>query len=249
MVNRIYFAFIISLVHSFSLASTAQELLPTSATGLVYRHTYFTLSYSESDEQAEWVYYILTPELIRGKQSRTDDYRPDALISTISAQLEDYRGSGYDRGHLCPAADMKLNLESMSESFYLSNCSPQDRDFNAGIWNLLEEQVRRWALINGRIHVVTAGVLTSNKGRIGANGVSIPKDYYKVIYDPRGQGKMIAFLMPNENSFKPLQEFVVSVNSLETLTGIDFFPGLPDAIESVLENQKDLSGWFLNKLP
>jgi len=123
---------ILTLFLSLTFASSAQEFLPTSTTGQIVRHSYYTLSYSENNEQPEWVYYELTPALIRGKQSRTDDYREDSLISNISAQLEDYRGSGYDRGHLCPAGDMKLNLRAMSESFLLSNMSPQDRDFNAG---------------------------------------------------------------------------------------------------------------------
>jgi endonuclease G, mitochondrial len=124
---------ILILIFSIPFASTAQELLPISTTGQIIKHTYFTLSYSEKDEQAEWIYYELTPALIRGNQSRTDDYRPDSSFTTVSAQIEDYRGSGYDRGHLCPAADMKLNLTSMSESFYLSNTSPQEKDYNAGI--------------------------------------------------------------------------------------------------------------------
>jgi endonuclease G len=238
--------FILAIFFSTSFASTAQELLPTSTTHQIVSHSFYTLSYSEKDEQAEWVYYILTTEMLKGKQPRTDDYRPDSTITTISAQLEDYRSSGYDRGHLCPAGDMKLNKTAMSESFYLSNCSPQDRDFNAGIWNDLENLVRSWALTSGRLYVVTAGVLTSTKGKIGSNGVTVPKYYYKVIYDPRGQGKMIAFLLPNENSTKPLQQFVVSVDSLESLTGIDFFPGLPDSIESLLESQRDLYGWSFN---
>jgi endonuclease G len=240
-------ATIITVLLTISFASTAQELLPTSTTGQIVKHTYYTLSYSEKNEQAEWVYYQLTPALIRGKQSRTDDYRPDTLVSTISAQLEDYRGSGYDRGHLCPAGDMKLNLTSMTETFYLSNCSPQDRDFNAGIWNDLEERVRRWALSSGRIFVVTGGVLTSNKGKIGLDGVTLPKYFYKVIYDPKGQGKMIAFLIPNEKTTKPLQTYVVSVDYVESITGIDFFPELPDSIESRLESGKELSGWSFNK--
>ncbi len=166
---------ILTVLLSISFASSAQELLPTSTTHQIVRHTYYTLSYSETDEQPEWVYYELTAEMLKGKQQRTDDYRPDSKITTISAQLEDYRGSGYDRGHLCPAGDMKLNLTAMSESFYLSNCSPQDRDFNAGIWNDLENKVRQWALTSGRLYVVTAGVLKQNKGKIGSNGVSIPK--------------------------------------------------------------------------
>ena len=236
-----------TLILSISFASTAQELLPTSTTHQIVKHNYFTLSYSEPNEQAEWVYYELTSDMLRGKQKRTDDYRPDEKVTTISAQLEDYRGSGYDRGHLCPAGDMKLNHESMSESFYLSNMSPQSKDFNSGIWNDLEEQVRRWVLTTGRLYVVTGGVLTANKGKIGSNGVSIPRNYYKVIYDPRRQGNMIAFLMPNENSTKPLQQFVVSVDSLENLTGIDFFSTLPDSIESLLESEIDMLGWFKSK--
>jgi endonuclease G len=135
----------------------------------------------------------------------------------------------------------------MTETFYLSNCSPQDRDFNAGIWNDLEERVRRWALSSGRIFVVTGGVLTSNKGKIGLDGVTLPKYFYKVIYDPKGQGKMIAFLIPNEKTTKPLQTYVVSVDYVESITGIDFFPELPDSIESRLESGKELSGWSFNK--
>ena len=238
---------ILTVLLLVSNASSAQELQPTSTTGQIVKHNYFTLSYSEKDEQPEWVYYELTSEMVRGKQKRTDDYRPDSLISSVSAQLEDYRGSGYDRGHLCPAGDMKLNHVSMTESFYLSNMSPQDRYFNAGIWNDLENNVRQWAIASGRIYVITAGVLTQNKGKIGSNGVSIPKYFNKVIHDPNGQGKMIAFLLPNENSIKPLQTFVVSVDSLESLTGIDFLPSLPDTIENLLESQKDLSGWSFNK--
>jgi endonuclease G, mitochondrial len=247
MINGIKFLSILILSHCLTFASSAQELLPASTTGQIYRHTYYALSYSEPDEQAEWVYYVLTPELIRGKQSRTDDYRPDSTITTVSAQLEDYRGSGYDRGHLCPAGDMKINMKAMSETFYLSNCSPQDRDFNAGIWNDLENKVRSYALASGRLYVVTGGVLMSNKGKIGRNKVSVPKYFYKVLFDPRGQGKMIAFLMPNENSTKPLQQFVVSVDSLESLTGIDFFPGLADSIENQLECQKNLNVWSFYK--
>jgi endonuclease G len=238
---------ILLILLSITFASSAQELLPKSTTGQIVKHTYYTLSYSEKNEQAEWVYYELNPALIHGKQSRTDDYRPDSLVSTISAQLEDYRGSGYDRGHLCPAGDMKLNHTAMSESFYLSNMSPQDKDFNAGIWNDLEEQVRKWALSSGRLYVVTGGVLTSNKGKIGSNGVSIPKYFYKIIYDPKGQGRMIAFLIPNEKSTKPLQTFAVSVDSLESITGIDFFPALQDSIENLLESKLVCSGWSFNK--
>src|SRR5450759_1514716 len=227
------------LILCISFASTAQELLPTSTTHQIVRHSYYTLSYSEKDEQAAWVYYELTPEMVRGKQKRTDDYRPDEKVTTKSAQLEDYRGSGYDRGHLCPAGDMKLNYESMTESFFLSKMSPQNKEFNDGIWNDLENKVRSWTLTKGKLYIVTAGVLTSNLGKIGRDGVTVPKYFYKVLYDPRNE-KMIAFLLPNANSNKPLSDFVVTVDYVESLTGIDFFPALPDSLENNLESQKDL---------
>ena len=238
---------ILILILCISSASSAQELLPISTTGQIVKHTYFTLSYSEADEQPEWVYYELTPALVNGSQPRKDEFRPDPMISTISAQLEDYDGTVYDRGHLCPAGDMKLNKTSMSETFYLSNMSPQERSFNRGVWNKLEAKVRKWAITEGKIYVVTGGVLTSNKGEIGVNGVSVPKYFYKVIFNSKGQGKMIAFLLPNEKGTKPLQEYVVSVDSLESLTGIDFFPALQDSIENHLESSKDVSAWSFNK--
>ena len=93
--------------------------------------------------------------------------------------------------------------------------------------------------------MVTAGVLTKNLDKIGSNGVTVPQFFYKVVYDPRGQGKMIAFLIPNEISNIPLQQFVVSVDYIETITGIDFFPELQDSVENLLESSKDLSGWYL----
>src|SRR5450759_2345792 len=238
---------ILLLILCLSNKSFAQELLPTSTTGQIVKHTYYTLSYSEPNEQAELVYYELTPAFVNGSQPRKDEFRPDPMVSTGSAQLSDYRGSGYDRGHLCPAADMKLNATSMSETFFLSNMSPQDPSFNRGIWESLEATVRSWAITEGMIYVVTGGVLTSNKGKIGSDGVSIPKYFYKVIYDPRGQGRMIAFLIPNEKSEKPLQNYVVTVDSLESLTGIDFFQELPDSIENRLESTKDVSSWSFHK--
>lgn len=142
--------------------------LPVSA-GEIVKHTYFTLAYSEENEQAFWVYYLLTPTSINGGQSRTDDFRADPMISTGSATLDDYKNSGYDRGHLCPAADMALNKTSMSESFFLSNMSPQVPGFNRGIWSTVEDQVRKWALRYQKLYVVTGPIFKDNKGSIGAD--------------------------------------------------------------------------------
>lgn len=219
-----------------SLSLYAQNLLPTSTTGQVIKHTYYTLSYSETHEQAEWVYYELTQALINGSQARTNNFREDPFVTTTTAQLKDYKGSGYDRGHLCPAGDMKLNRVAMSETFYMSNMSPQVPSFNRGIWKKLEAVVRNWGANEGNIYVVTGGVLSTSVGSIGSNNVTVPKYYFKVIYTPSDKGKMIAFILPNEKSSKPLESFVVTVDKVESFTGIDFFPDLNDSLENVLES-------------
>lgn len=222
---------------------SAQELLPTSTTGEIVKHQYYTLSYSESHEQAEWVCYELTPSLINGSQSRTDNFRSDPLVKTGSAQLDNYKGSGYDRGHLCPAGDMKVSKEAMSETFYMSNMSPQHPSFNRGIWKKLESTVRNWAIVEGKVYVVTGGVLTSKLGAIGTNQVTVPKYYYKVIYDPTGDEKMIALVLPNQKGVGQLQDYVVTVDSVEILTGIDFFPALEDNLENKLESNINANDW------
>ncbi|MDA3853813.1 MAG: DNA/RNA non-specific endonuclease [Bacteroidales bacterium] len=94
--------------------------------------TYYSLSYSEAHEQAEWVFYILTKDMVNGTTERTDNFREAPKISTGSASLADSKYSGYDRGHLAPAKAMSLNDTSMSKSFFLSNKSPQNASFNRG---------------------------------------------------------------------------------------------------------------------
>ncbi|MGB3586200.1 MAG: DNA/RNA non-specific endonuclease, partial [Tunicatimonas sp.] len=156
-----------------------------------------------------------------------------------------YRRSGYDRGHLAPAGDMGFSEEAMSESFFMSNMSPQNRKFNRDVWRELEEDVRGWALANGSLYVVTGPVFGSDPKKIGENGVSVPDYYYKVLLDYREpEIKAIGFLLPNENTSKPPQAFVESIDNVEAYTGIDFFPELPDELEAELESRSSTGRWF-----
>jgi len=131
----------------------------------------------------------------------------------------------------------------MSESFYMSNMSPQEPSFNRGIWKKLESTVRNWAVKEDTIYVVTGGVLSSSKGSIGPNRVTVPEYYYKVIYDPTGEKKMIALVLPNKKCTKHLQVYVVSVDHIENITGIDFSPALPDKLENNLESNVTAAKW------
>jgi endonuclease G len=211
----------------------------------ILRYTGFTLSYNEKHEQASWVAYNITNNEVKGKIKRADDFREDKSVKTGSASLDDYRRSGYDRGHLAPAGDMKWSVKAMSESFLMSNMSPQIAAFNRGIWQQLEEQVRIWSKENGDLYIVTGPVLTDNLKSIGKNKVTVPKYYFKIILDAQEPDiKAIGFLMENKGADKSPESFAVPINSIEKITGLDFYPLLPDDMEEKLENKVNLRGWF-----
>lgn len=225
--------------------------LPESSTGDIIHHAYYTLSYSEKHEQAEWVAYRLTRrELEQPWLERGNNFRPDPMAETGSATPDDYRNSGYDRGHLVPAADRAFNEEAMDETFFMSNISPQAKNFNKGIWRELEELTRSWAKRDGQLYVVTGPVLALKpKGQIGENGVSVPAAFYKVLLDlDEPQVKAIGFIIPNEVSFEPLYKFAMPVDRVEEVTGIDFFGALmPKQLEEEVEGNLNIDLWEFSK--
>lgn len=219
----------------------------TSDSHEVHEYIGFSLCYREKYEQAEWVAYeINTAELVK-EASRTDDFRPDPKISTGSATLADYKGSGYDRGHLAPAADMAYSKETMSESFYMSNMSPQAGSFNRGVWKDLEAQVREWAAEFGSLYVISGPILEKDSyPTIGENQVAVPEYYYKVLLAPKGRGgnpEMIGFLMANQKTKEDFLAFAVPVDEIESRTGLDFFHSMDDSSESALESRVNIQAW------
>lgn len=240
---------IILLFTANILVANSVEFLPSPAKDII-RHTYYTLSYNETYEQANWVYYSLTDSMILNSgEERSNNFKMDKLVATISAKSSDYTKSGYDRGHLCPAGDMGFNQVAMEESFFMSNISPQVPDFNRGIWKDLETTVRKWAVNERHIYVVTGPVFKNDKGSIGKEEVLVPGYYFKIIFDPTDKPKMIAFVLPNEKSTRPIADYVVSTDEVEQLTGFDFFSQLPDELENKLETNVQLAGWFAGYEP
>tara|TARA_B110000211_G_scaffold40546_1_gene41912 strand:+ start:155 stop:1003 length:849 start_codon:yes stop_codon:yes gene_type:complete len=233
---------ILFLSPTFLFSQEVSNFLPTNNGELVH-HTYYSLSYSEQHEQAEWVFYEINSNTNLGQVRRTNNFRSDNLISTNSASLSDYKGSGFDRGHLAPAGDMSFSTTAMSESFLLSNMSPQNASFNRGVWKKLESLVRNWGT-NSSIYVVTGPILNSCSTSIGGNNICVPNYFYKVIYDPQNQ-KMISFILPNKKGNKSLNKYVCTTDSLEKITNIDFFPILENNLEGRLESQihKELWTW------
>ena len=223
--------------------------LPNKVGSNIVEHSHYTLGYNEEHEQASWVAYRLTGHLIQNPLTKQkDDFRSDPKVKTGSATLSDYKGSGYDRGHLAPAADFKWSATAMSESFYMSNMSPQVPGFNRGIWKNMESTVRNWAVENDEIYIVTGPVLGNTLGSIGSNRVSIPSQYYKVILDYKEPDtKGIGIIMPNEKSDASLSFYAVSIDEVERVTGIDFFPELPDKIEKRIESNINVTNWSWGK--
>lgn len=220
------------------------RFLPNSTTGKIIRHTYFSLSYSEKHEQAEWVAYELRDEHLAKTEFERPYFVQDRKINSGSADWRNYKNSGYDRGHLCPAGDRRFDYEAYHETFLTSNISPQNHDFNAGIWNRLEQKVRYWASRREALFVITGGVLENGLETIGDEEVSVPKEFFKILVDRRGDDfQAIAFLIPNEGSSNSFYEYAVSIDDIEERTGLDFLRGLDNRLEDKIESQLDLKAW------
>lgn len=210
------------------------------------RRVGYTLKYVEKYELPSWVAYILEQDQIDGKEERENQFMPDPAVQSGTAVSTDYTRSGYDRGHMAPAADFKNSYQVMKETFYMSNICPQEPQFNRGIWLNLEKMVRAWAYKYKKIYVVTGPVLEPGLPTIGRlNKVAVPKQFYKVVlYVNPPYVKGIAFLLNNEPSSASLTKFVVSIDRVERLTGVDFFPRLPDYIEDKVEAKSVAGEWY-----
>ncbi len=224
--------------------SSRPELPKTNPQDEIITHQAYTISFNKASHVANWVAYELTAGETVAVVKRNNKFISDPLLTSCTLSNADYEGSGYDKGHLAPSADMCFSYETMVESFYLSNMSPQDPGFNRGIWSKLEKQVRQWAIDNKAVYVVTGTVLSKGFQTIGSNGIAVPSRFYKVILDFTGtEIKGIGFIMANEGSKEPLQHFAVTIDSVERVTGTDFFFQLPDDQEKSIEGKVDISKW------
>lgn len=227
-------------------ANTEIPALKSSQPEQVIKHEGYTVSYNSDYKIANWVAYELTSEEVRSKKAeRNNKFVPDPMVNSATALNEDYSKTGYDRGHMAPAADMKWSVKAMRESFYFSNICPQKPGLNRGIWKDLEEQSRMWAMDNGAVMIVTGPVIKKDLRRLGKNRVGIPESFYKVIVYHTGKNyEGIGFLFDNKDYKKSsLKDRVVSIDSIEKMTNIDFFPSLPDSEENKMEASVDMTKW------
>ena len=205
----------------------------------------YVVGFNAKTHNPDWVAYRLTKEKIcNPKVERYDDFRPDPQIPD-TAQLEDYRRSGYDRGHMAPAGSMKGSAKEMSESFLLTNMCPQNNRMNSGAWNRIEEWARRQVKNEDSLYVITGPIYDSEvePRTIGVTRVRVPDFFYKVVFDETPPEKMIAFIAANKDSKNRPLQFVVSIDDVEEATGFDFFALMDKTKQEKLESTVDLQLW------
>ncbi|MCQ2136629.1 MAG: DNA/RNA non-specific endonuclease [Bacteroidales bacterium] len=206
----------------------------------------FTLSYDPVNRIPRWVAYELTKEETYGPYQRQGKaFRPDPRLSVAQAVDKDYRGSGWTRGHMAPAADFRWSDEAMDDTFHFTNCCPQSQVLNANGWDALEGRVRNWARVFGSVWVVTGPIVGEREnGRIGLNQVTVPDAFFKAILAQKdGQWHAVAFVMHNNDIPQDYPNCAMSVDKLEGLTGIDFFCLLDEDDEAAAESEVDRGFW------
>lgn len=210
----------------------------------IIQHSAITIGYVENHELPQWVAYALRKEHLRDCFDRDDNFREDPSVRSGSALPTDYRSSGFDRGHIAPAGDMKWSKVAMEESFFMSNITPQSPKMNRGRWAILENLTRAWAKEGDETIVVSGPVLKDNLPRIGVTGVSVPDEHFKVLLRSKdGQRSAIAFLMTQNPSASDLQTYALPVRAIEERTGLNFFPHLSQNEQNRVEESIDWSAW------
>lgn len=230
-----------------------EHYLPTTNLGDTLSYgDFFTVSYSETHRQAEWVAYEISKENLEKENfRRPPSLKPDNRIDEdYRVGHRDYSSTNYDRGHLASAADFSWGREAIETTFYTTNISPQEPRFNRGIWKHLESNVRGWAMQYEHVYVVTGPILTERaKRRLpkDKNYIAVPRRYYKVVLNYIDDEPIaIGFIMKNEDSKSHLSNYVVPIDEIEKITGIDFFSEMPDDLEDKVEAGINLSDWGLN---
>lgn len=237
-----------SVVTPGAAADLLDVATPDSLPSQIKDYTGFRLSFNKDNHTPNWVAWELLGSETDGSEPRAKKFWTDSDIDGC-ATTDDYRYSGFDRGHMCPAADQKWSAEAMYDCFTLANITPQDNKLNSGAWKTLEDKERVWARRDSAIVIVSGPLYAaSDTQRIGATGVRVPSAFFKVLAapyldEPRG----IAFVYPNTTAPGNMENYVMTIREVEGLTGLDFFHNLPDDVEEAVETVSSFRDWNRNK--
>lgn len=211
----------------------------------ILKRTGYVASYNKTNLLPNWVAWHLTAERTEGSAKRSGvDFAEDTEVPEPRATDWDYYNSGYDRGHMCPAADNKWSKKAMEESFLFTNMCPQNGNLNRGDWNEMEMACRKWAKKYGDLYIVCGPILYKGKHKtIGKNKVVVPEAFFKVVLRTGDNPQAIGFIYKNTSGNRPKDSYVNTVDEVERITGIDFFPSLPDDVEKNVEATADIANW------
>lgn len=211
---------------------------------IILKREAYTVSYNKDTKIPNWVAWHLTSEHVDGENKRTGGYQEDIEVPKPRATKEDYDSTKWSHGHMCPAADNKWDRKAMKESNLLTNICPQDRSLNSGLWNAIERNCRKWAVEYGDLYIVCGPVLLNREHEtIGVNKIVVPEAFFKVILCLNPMPKAIGYIVRNNEGTKKRDQYVNTVDEVERITGIDFFPALPDEIENEVEAYANLDDW------
>ena len=223
-------------------------VIPDETPEIIKEYTGLVVSFNPAHHIPNYVVWELTETEAQGTEPRSSKFKVDPDVLGCPT-LEDYRNSGFDRGHMAPAGDMKWSAQAMLDSHYLTNMCPQDRSINSGRWSTLESKCRQWALRDSSLIIVSGPILSDELTRaIGRTQVSVPERFFKVILAPYANPpRAIGFIVPNSPTSDGVESMAVSVDRVEEITGFDFFSALPDDVENTIEAQTNYRDWNRRK--
>lgn len=205
----------------------------------------FRLSFNKDTKTPNWVAWELTNrEAQASEQSRSNNFWQDPNLYGCP-DTDDYKRSGYDRGHMCPAADQKWSAQAMNDCFVMANMCPQDHNLNGRAWKTLETKEREWAQRDSALVIVAGPIYYKNDTKtIGRAGVHVPGAFFKILAAPYAdKPRGIAFIYPNTTAPGNMEQYVVTIDKVEELTGFDFLYALPDDVEEAVESTASFREW------
>ena len=218
--------------------------IPTIFASQIKEYTGFTLSFNKENKTPNYVAWELLGSEVSSEVSRTDNFWQDKDIEGCPAH-RDYTNSGYDRGHMCPAADQKWSIDAMNDCFVMANMCPQLHDLNAGAWETLESKERLWAKRDSAVMIIAGPIYTEDDDKYFGNAkVRVPGAFYKILLAPYVENpRGIAFVYPHMKCTGNMQNYATSIDEVERITGFDFFSELPDDIEEKVESAYSFTEW------
>ena len=216
--------------------------IPRGVSNQVINYKAMRVNFNPALRIPNCVSYELTATMVDmsdapGHETRSNfKYNKDTRVESCPDHWE-YRGSGYSRGHMAPAMDMRWDKTTMAQCFFMTNMCPQDTKLNNDDWRVLEEKVHRWAKRDKRLMVYTGPIIGKNPTMIGKDkqSIAVPEAFFKVVYAP-AQGRSIAFIYENRHCPGNISKYAVTVAEVERRTGLTFSSTIP-------KNQCNIDDW------